>query len=175
MLFKNHDLCNNAIINYFLFTLTKGVLMSLFNYTLRFSLHLFIIGLCILQYPQSYAKTLVSMISSPFHSQTEIHPANPLTQPTPILETSPQLPSQPSSPQTASPQSSSPEIQRIQLNKADVHTLTKIKGLSFKKAQSIVHYREVHGPFKSLEELKKVKGLGKKVYAKIVSYLAISE
>lgn len=39
---------------------------------------------------------------------------------------------------------------------------TVIKGVGPKKAEAIVAYREQHGPFKSVDELEKVPGIGAK-------------
>jgi len=51
----------------------------------------------------------------------------------------------------------------IDINSADAKTLaTTIKGIGAKKAEAIVAYRVQHGPFKSIEELAQVKGIGKK-------------
>ncbi len=53
-------------------------------------------------------------------------------------------------------------IRKINLNKADVQTLTQsFKGIGKKRAEAIVSYRGTHGGFKSVEELTEVKGLGK--------------
>lgn len=55
----------------------------------------------------------------------------------------------------------------IDINTADVKTLTKnIKGVGFKKAQAIVAYREKYGLFNQIEELIKVKGIGRKLLNK---------
>ncbi|KTC81380.1 ComEA family DNA-binding protein [Legionella brunensis] len=51
---------------------------------------------------------------------------------------------------------------KIDLNKADVSELSKsVKGIGQKRAEAIVHYREEHGNFKSIEDLSQVRGLGK--------------
>ena len=51
---------------------------------------------------------------------------------------------------------------QIELNKADAKALTNsIKGIGQKRAQAIVKYREDHGNFHSVEDLAKVKGLGR--------------
>ena len=53
-------------------------------------------------------------------------------------------------------------LHKINLNKADVQTLTQsFKGIGQKRAEAIVSYRETHGGFKSVEELAQVRGLGK--------------
>lgn len=67
--------------------------------------------------------------------------------------------------QPIQPNSSSPieeNLAKVNLNTADVAMLTgSIKGIGKNRAQAIVNYRDAHGPFKSIEELSLVKGLGK--------------
>lgn len=53
------------------------------------------------------------------------------------------------------------EQTKIDLNKATVKELTKIKGVTPTKAKAIVAYRKKNGDFKSVEELKNVKGFKK--------------
>lgn len=55
----------------------------------------------------------------------------------------------------------------LNINKADVATLEKVKFLGPKKAKLLVEYRQQHGDFKSVEDLTKVKGFGKKTLARI--------
>lgn len=51
----------------------------------------------------------------------------------------------------------------VNVNKADASTIAKaLNGIGLVKAQAIVKYREAHGPFKSLSDLEKVKGIGDK-------------
>ncbi len=52
--------------------------------------------------------------------------------------------------------------QRINLNYADETDLTAIPGLGPVTAKRIVEYRESHGPFPSVEELRKIRGIGPK-------------
>ena len=52
----------------------------------------------------------------------------------------------------------------VNINTANAETLTKIlKGIGPDKASAIIAYREQHGPFKSTDQLVKVKGIGKKL------------
>lgn len=52
----------------------------------------------------------------------------------------------------------------IDINSASAEEIAHtLKGVGAKKAALIVEYREAHGPFTSLEDLKKVKGLGEKL------------
>ena len=62
----------------------------------------------------------------------------------------------------------------ISINQASLEELSAIKCLGTKKAQAIINYRTTHGPFKSLEELKEVKGIGDKIFEKLVSSLTLS-
>ncbi len=50
---------------------------------------------------------------------------------------------------------------QVNINTADAATLAReLKGIGLKRAQSIVEYRQKHGPFKSADELALVKGIG---------------
>lgn len=49
----------------------------------------------------------------------------------------------------------------VNVNTADAETLSaELKGVGITKAIAIVEYREANGPFKSAEDLAKVKGIG---------------
>ena len=51
----------------------------------------------------------------------------------------------------------------VNINAADATTLAaSIKGVGEKKAQAIVQYRKEHGPFRSVDELANVPGIGSK-------------
>ena len=55
----------------------------------------------------------------------------------------------------------------VNINTADAKTLaTNIKGVGDKKAEAIVQYRKTHGPFKSADDLTKIKGIGPKLIEK---------
>ena len=52
----------------------------------------------------------------------------------------------------------------VDVNTADAKTLAReLDGVGMAKAEAIVSYREKNGPFKSADDLAKVKGLGKKL------------
>lgn len=55
---------------------------------------------------------------------------------------------------------------KISINQADQHAFAKMSGIGDKKAQAIVDYRTEHGPFKQVDELKKIKGIGDKILEK---------
>ena len=49
----------------------------------------------------------------------------------------------------------------VDINSADVATLAAtIDGVGMKRAQAIVDYRTMHGPFRSVEDLANVRGIG---------------
>ncbi|MDR1555207.1 MAG: helix-hairpin-helix domain-containing protein [Campylobacteraceae bacterium] len=56
---------------------------------------------------------------------------------------------------------------KIDINSADIKTLTSIKGLGEKKAEAILEYRKANGKFKNIDELLNVKGIGKKLLGTI--------
>ncbi len=57
--------------------------------------------------------------------------------------------------------------QKVNLNKADEATLTTLSGIGLSKAQSIISFREENGDFKSIEDLKKVSGIGEKTFERL--------
>ena len=54
----------------------------------------------------------------------------------------------------------------VDINHADTKELTILKGIGVKTAQKIVDYRTKHGCFGSIEDIVKVKGIGKKTLEK---------
>ncbi|MDD6432468.1 MAG: helix-hairpin-helix domain-containing protein [Lactobacillaceae bacterium] len=61
----------------------------------------------------------------------------------------------------------------INLNTATKEQLCQITGIGDKKAELILQYREQHGQFKSVDELKQVSGFGDKTVEKIKDQLAV--
>lgn len=61
----------------------------------------------------------------------------------------------------------------VNLNEATAAQLDMLPGVGAKAAQAIVAFREKH-KFTRIEELVKVKGFGKKRFAKLKPYLAVS-
>lgn len=51
-------------------------------------------------------------------------------------------------------------VAAININTASAEELTQLKGVGEKLAASIVAYREANGPFKTVEDLANVKGIG---------------
>ena len=64
----------------------------------------------------------------------------------------------------------------VNINTADAQTLaSNIIGVGDKKALAIVTFREEHGPFKSVDELTQVKGIGLKLIDKNRENLTVSK
>ena len=60
--------------------------------------------------------------------------------------------------------SSQPTIGLIDLNTAPFSTLRTLPGIGDVRAQSIIDYREEHGPFQSVSEITLITGIGKTTY-----------
>ena len=62
---------------------------------------------------------------------------------------------------------------KTDVNRASQKALGKIKAVGKKLAEKIVAFREENGPIEKLEDLLKIKGLGKKKLEKIKEHIAI--
>ena len=63
----------------------------------------------------------------------------------------------------------------VNLNTATKEELVALPGIGPAKAQAILDYRKANGAFKSVEELKDVKGIGAKRFEKLKSDLTVSQ
>ena len=61
----------------------------------------------------------------------------------------------------------------INLNDASAEQLVLLPGVGPSRATAIVTYRKLH-PFKHVEELQRIKGIGKKTFARLRPLLALS-
>jgi uncharacterized protein len=61
----------------------------------------------------------------------------------------------------------------VDVNTASAPLLSYVAGVSRRVADAIVKHREEHGPFRSREALKQVKGLGDKTYQQAIGFLKI--
>lgn len=64
-------------------------------------------------------------------------------------------------------------IAAVDINKADVATLKNLPGIGETKAKAIVEYREKNGPFKTVQDLDKVKGIGPKMMEKLKDQVTV--
>lgn len=51
----------------------------------------------------------------------------------------------------------------ININTADKATLVALKGIGEKRAEAIIAYRDQYGPFKSVDELAEISGIGQSI------------
>ncbi len=65
-------------------------------------------------------------------------------------------------------------VDKIDLNQADPAELTKLPGIGTSTAAKISAYRDANGPFKSVDELLKVKGIGPAKLEKIKPLVTLS-
>ena len=64
----------------------------------------------------------------------------------------------------------------VNINKANAKTIAEsLKGIGNKRAQAIVRYRAKHGSFKTLDDLRNVKGIGDKIIKNIASDVGLSK
>ena len=63
---------------------------------------------------------------------------------------------------------------RVNLNTASVEELTALPGIGPSYAKRIVDYREKNGPFKKVEDLLNVQGIGEKTFEKLRDRVTIS-
>ncbi|MFJ8262231.1 helix-hairpin-helix domain-containing protein [Rummeliibacillus sp. NPDC094406] len=61
----------------------------------------------------------------------------------------------------------------VNINTADESGLTTLNGIGPAKAKAIIAYRTENGPFKTIEDLKNVTGIGEKTFESLKDYLTI--
>ena len=68
-----------------------------------------------------------------------------------------------------------PAVKKVDINTADAATLDRgLESVGEKKAAAIVKYRTEHGPFKKVEDLDQVAGIGASIIAKNRDRIIIS-
>ncbi|MBO1254124.1 helix-hairpin-helix domain-containing protein [Alteromonas sp. 5E99-2] len=79
-------------------------------------------------------------------------------------------------PVSVSNETTAPEASelKVNINNADVSTLVALPGIGQSKAEAIVQYRQENGSFTQIEELKQVKGIGDKLFAKLLTQISIN-
>ena len=66
-------------------------------------------------------------------------------------------------------------LQKIDINRAESWLLDALPGIGEVTAQAIVDYRNENGPFKRIEDLLQVKGIGQGTLDKIKDYITVSD
>jgi competence protein ComEA len=64
-------------------------------------------------------------------------------------------------------------VRQVDLNKASAEELTSIPGIGVALAQRIIEFREKEGPFRRVEDLMKVKGIGEKSFEKMRPHVKV--
>jgi comEA protein len=64
-------------------------------------------------------------------------------------------------------------VKTVNINEADVSELNSLPGIGPKLAGRIIDYRTKNGSFHSPDEIQKVRGIGKKMFAKIKPFIDI--
>lgn len=77
------------------------------------------------------------------------------------------IPSQNPSGGITSANGAGPKSNKINLNTADENELQNLPGIGPSKATAIVAFRNENGPFQSIEDLKKISGIGDKTFEKL--------
>ena len=65
--------------------------------------------------------------------------------------------------------------QKIDINRAEAWLLEALPGIGETRAQAIVDYRNENGPFKRIEDLLRVKGIGEATFDRIKGYITVSD
>ncbi|MBX7151868.1 helix-hairpin-helix domain-containing protein [bacterium] len=65
-------------------------------------------------------------------------------------------------------------VRTININEANVQELASLPRVGPKLAARIVDYRNLHGPFTSVNDLQRVKGIGKKMFDKIKPFVTVN-
>jgi len=75
----------------------------------------------------------------------------------------------------AAPPAAAPAPDRIDINTAGVEALVTLPGIGKSYAERIIAHREKHGPFKKVEDLLEVPGIGEKTFQKIRDRLTVGK
>jgi competence protein ComEA len=75
--------------------------------------------------------------------------------------------------QPAKPAGEKIAAEKINLNTGTLDDLQKLTGVGPKIAQRILDFRKQNGPFKKIEDLMKVKGIGEKTFGKFKDMLTV--
>lgn len=82
-------------------------------------------------------------------------------------------PTPPTTPTAPKPAPAAKPTGKININTADEATLTLLNGIGPAKAKEIVDYRQKNGPFKTVDDLVKVKGIGDKIVSQLRDQLSV--
>ena len=63
---------------------------------------------------------------------------------------------------------------KVNINTANINELESLKGIGKAKAETIIEYRKQH-KFKKIEDIMKIKGIGKKLFEKIKNEISVKK
>lgn len=64
-------------------------------------------------------------------------------------------------------------VDKVNINTADKEALSSLPGVGPVTAERIIEYREKNEPFKNIEEVTKIKGIGEKTFQKIKDLIVV--
>lgn len=99
--------------------------------------------------------------------------ATPEPAPAPVIESSPVLLPVVTEEPAASVQTGAASVARVDVNRATLSELTGLPGIGPKLAQRVIDYRRANGPFKKVDDLLLVKGIGRKKLARMRDLVTI--
>ena len=108
------------------------------------------------------------------HARASSRSAGSYTTPSPTEST----PSPAERSSSSEPSASSSHLapgQTVDINTASAEELDKLPGIGPSKAQAIVDYRNEHGDFKSVEDIKNVHGIKEGTFSKIKDYITVGQ
>jgi len=87
--------------------------------------------------------------------------------------TVPPMPTAPAVPTTPADAVTPAMGAKVNINSADEAGLMSVKGIGKSKAKAIMEYRQKNGPFKSVDDLTKIKGIKEKSLQKFKNQLTV--
>ena len=102
-----------------------------------------------------------------------VEPPKPTVDELPLAE--PGRRTAPSPPQSPTPAKRSPPAQPVDINRASEDELRALPGIGAVLASRIVEARERDGPFASLDDLRRVRGLGRAKLEKLATAIALGQ
>ncbi|WP_137647320.1 helix-hairpin-helix domain-containing protein [Escherichia albertii] len=91
-----------------------------------------------------------------------------------VVETKAEAPATAQNKAVAPAKASDEEGTRVSINNATAEELARaMNGVGLKKAQAIVSYREEYGPFKTVEDLKQIPGMGNSLVERNLAILTL--
>lgn len=118
-------------------------------------------------------KALLITLSFTFAGMSYSALAAPAADKTPVVQTKAEAKTdQAKTPDPA--KAADDEGTRVSINAASAEELARVmNGVGLKKAQAIVSYREEYGPFKTLDDLKQVPGIGGALVERNLDHLSL--